>query len=255
MSKYKKALEQFERLLSIMDDLRAKCPWDKKQTIASLRHLTLEEVYELSEAIIREDDQELKKELGDIFLHLVFYSKIASEQMGFDVADVLENICEKLIHRHPHIYGDVSVASEDDVKANWEKLKLKEGKKSVLDGVPSSLPALVKAYRIQEKVKGVGFEFENSEQTEAKVWEEIREFMDEDNPLKKAEEFGDVLFSLVNYARLLGINPEDALAKTNEKFIQRFKKMEALALERGLVFHELPLSEQDKLWEEAKLIP
>ncbi|MBA5629434.1 nucleoside triphosphate pyrophosphohydrolase [Moheibacter lacus] len=254
MNSRKDKLEAFNRLLDIMDDLREKCPWDKKQTLESLRILTIEEMYELSDAILEKDTDEIKKELGDLFLHLIFYSKIASETNDFDVADVLNGISEKLIHRHPHIYGDVEVANEEEVKQNWEKLKLKEGKKSVLEGVPKSLPAMVKAYRIQEKVKGVGFEFENSEDTWAKVQEEINEFKAETEATKREQEFGDVLFSLINYARFTGINPEDALERTNKKFISRFQKIEDLAKQQGKNIAELSLKEQDELWEKAKLI-
>mgnify|MGYP001091637568 FL=1 len=254
MNSRKKQLKAFNRLLDIMDDLREKCPWDKKQTMKSLRYLTIEEVYELSDAILENDKTEIMKELGDLFLHLVFYSKIASETNDFDVADVLDSVCEKLIYRHPHIYGDVKVANEEEVKQNWEKLKLKEGKKSVLSGVPNSLPAVVKAYRIQEKVKGVGFEFENSDDTWAKVQEEINEFKAETDQNKREQEFGDVLFSLINYARFTGINPEDALEKTNKKFINRFQQIEKLAKEEGKNISELSLKEQDELWEKAKLI-
>lgn len=245
-------LKAFQRLLDIMDDLREKCPWDKKQTIESLRYLTIEEMYELSDAIMENDKTEIMKELGDLFLHLVFYSKIASETNDFDVADVLNSVSEKLIYRHPHIYGDVEVANEDEVKENWEKLKLKEGKRSVLGGVPKSLPAMVKAYRIQEKVKGVGFEFENSDDTWAKVQEEIEEFKAETDESKREQEFGDVLFSLINYARFTGINPEDALERTNKKFISRFQRIEELAKEQGKSIAELSLEEQDALWEKAK---
>lgn len=245
-------LKAFNRLLDVMDDLREKCPWDKKQTMDSLRYLTIEEMYELSDAILEKDMPEIKKELGDVFLHLVFYSKIASETQDFDIADVLNEICEKLIFRHPHIYGDVEVADEAEVKRNWEKLKLKEGKKSVLEGVPSSLPAMVKAYRIQEKVKGVGFEFANSDDTWAKVKEEIMEFEQESDPEKREQELGDVFFSLINYARFTGINPEDALERTNKKFISRFQQIEELALQQGKNISELSLEEQDELWEKAK---
>lgn len=252
MNSRKKQLKAFNRLLDIMDDLREKCPWDKKQTMKSLRYLTIEEVYELSDAILENDKTEIMKELGDLFLHLVFYSKIASETNDFDVADVLDSVCEKLIYRHPHIYGDVKVANEEEVKQNWEKLKLKEGKKSVLSGVPNSLPAVVKAYRIQEKVKGVGFEFENSDDTWAKVQEEINEFKAETDQNKREEEFGDVLFSLINYARFTGINPEDALEKTNKKFINRFQQIEELAEKQGKNISELTLEEQNQLWEQAK---
>ncbi len=245
-------LEAFGRLLDIMDDLREKCPWDKKQTLDSLRHLTIEETYELSDAILAKDLPEVKKELGDLFLHLVFYSKIGDELGAFDVADVLNGICEKLIHRHPHIYGDVKVEDEEEVKRNWEKLKLKEGKKSVLEGVPNSMPALLKAYRMQEKAKGVGFEFKNAEDTWAKVQEEIQEFQQETDPEKQLDEMGDVFFALINYARFIGINPEDALEKTNKKFLHRFQKMEQLAKEKGQNFAELLLEEQDELWNLAK---
>lgn len=254
MNSRKKQLEAFQRLLDIMDDLREKCPWDRKQTMESLRYLTIEEMYELSDAILEKDTEEIMKELGDLFLHLVFYSKIASETQDFDVADVLNAICEKLIHRHPHIYGDVEVTNEEEVKRNWEKLKLKEGKKSVLEGVPKSLPAMVKAYRIQEKVKGVGFEFTNSEDTWAKVQEEIEEFKAETEPNKREQEFGDVLFSMINYARFTGINPEDALEKTNKKFIFRFQQIEAMAEAQGKNIADLSLEEQDVLWEKAKKI-
>jgi XTP/dITP diphosphohydrolase len=251
-------LQAFERLLNIMDDLRAKCPWDQKQTFESLRHLTIEEVYELSDAILKSDKDEIKKELGDIFLHLVFYAKLGSENNNFDVTDVLNSICEKLIQRHPHIYGDVQVDSEEQVKQNWEKLKLKEGKKSVLEGVPQSLPALVKAYRIQEKAKGVGFDWERKEQVWEKVEEELQEFratygVDEVLNKEEAEaEFGDVLFSLINYARFLNINPEDALEKTNIKFIKRFTYLESKAKEKGLNLAEMSLAEMDVFWNEAK---
>lgn len=252
MNSREKQLKAFNRLLDIMDDLREKCPWDKKQTMESLRYLTIEEMYELSDAILENDKTEIMKELGDLFLHLVFYSKIASETNDFDVADVLNSVCEKLIYRHPHIYGDVKVANEEEVKQNWEKLKLKEGKKSVLSGVPNSLPAVVKAYRIQEKVKGVGFEFENSEDTWAKVQEEIDEFKAETDQNKREEEFGDVLFSLINYARFTEINPEDALERTNKKFINRFQQIEELAEKQGKNISELTLEEQNRLWEQAK---
>lgn len=252
MNSREEQLKAFNRLLDIMDDLREKCPWDRKQTMDSLRYLTIEEMYELSDAILEKNKKEIMKELGDLFLHLVFYAKIASETQDFDVADVLNGICEKLIYRHPHIYGDVNVADEEEVKQNWEKLKLKEGKKSVLEGVPPSLPAMVKAFRIQEKVKGVGFEFENSADTWAKVKEEISEFEKESDAEKREQEFGDVLFSLINYARFTGINPEDALERTNKKFISRFKKIEELALEEGKNISELSLQEQDELWEKAK---
>ena len=248
-------LQSFGRLLDIMDDLRAKCPWDMKQTMQSLRHLTIEETYELGDAILDNDLQEVKKELGDVLLHIVFYSKIGSESKTFDIADVCNEICEKLIHRHPHIYGDVIVEDEEDVKRNWEKLKLKEGKKSVLEGVPKSLPALVKASRIQDKVKGVGFDWEEPEQVWEKVQEELQEFRDEievGNQEKMEAEFGDVLFSMINYARFLKINPEDALERTNKKFIKRFQYLESKADELGKSLSDMSLAKMDVFWEEAK---
>lgn len=244
-------------MLGIMDELRAKCPWDQKQTFESLRHLTIEETYELGDAILEANPQEIKKELGDLLLHIVFYAKIGSETQAFDIADVAHEICEKLIHRHPHIYGDVSVADEAEVKRNWEKLKLKEGKTSVLEGVPKSLPALVKASRIQDKAKGVGFDWEKPEQVWEKVSEEIGEFRTEvsrGDHLKMEEEFGDVLFSLVNYARFLNINPEDALERTNKKFIKRFTHLEKRAAEIGKPLSEMTLSEMDVFWNEAKTL-
>lgn len=248
-------LQAFERLLGIMDDLREKCPWDKKQTLQSLRHLTIEETYELGDAILDNNLQEVKKELGDLLLHIVFYAKIGSESNAFDMADVCNEICEKLIFRHPHIYGDVVVKDEEEVKQNWEKLKLKEGKKSVLEGVPIGLPALVKASRIQDKVKGVGFDWEESHQVWDKVQEEIQEFQDE---VKKGDqdkmeaEFGDVLFSMINYARFLKINPEDALERTNKKFIKRFQYLESKAGELGKPLSDMTLAEMDVFWNEAK---
>lgn len=252
----------FERLLSIMNDLRANCPWDIKQTMESLRHLTIEETYELSDAVLEGNMQEIKKELGDMMLHLVFYTKIASETGQFDIVDVLNGICEKLIHRHPHIYSHVEVKNEEDVKRNWEQLKLKEGNKSVLAGVPSSLPALVKASRIQEKARGVGFDWEEKSQVWDKVEEEMREFRDEfnaaDNKVidhEKAEgEFGDLLFSLINYARFIDINPENALEKTNKKFIKRFQYLESKAQQLGKQLRDMTLAEMDIFWEEAKKI-
>ena len=248
-------LQAFLRLLDIMDDLREKCPWDKKQTIDSLRHLTIEETYELADAILSGDMQSLKGEIGDLFLHLVFYSRIASEQGHFDVTEVLNAICDKLIYRHPHIYGDVKADSEEEVKANWEKLKLKEGKKSVLEGVPVSLPALVKAQRIQDKVKGVGFDWSDVRDVRAKVTEELEE-LDEAIAMGKMElmqdEFGDVLFSLVNYGRFLGLNPEDALEHTNRKFRARFMLMEALILNEDKDISTMMLPELDVYWEKAK---
>jgi XTP/dITP diphosphohydrolase len=249
-------LVAFERLLNIMDDLREKCPWDKKQTMQSLRHLTIEETYELTDAIIENDLDEVKKELGDLMLHLVFYSKIASETNTFDITDVLNSICEKLIHRHPHIYGEVKVANEQEVKENWEKLKLKEGKKSVLEGVPSSLPALIKAVRIQDKAKGIGFDWENKEQVWEKVNEEIEEFQTEikADSNKVENEFGDVLFSLINYGRFLNLNPEDALEKTNKKFIKRFQFLEFQSKNDGKILSEMSLEEMDVYWNKAKNI-
>ncbi|MCA4781794.1 nucleoside triphosphate pyrophosphohydrolase [Empedobacter falsenii] len=253
MNTRKDQLRAFERLLDIMDELREKCPWDRKQTMETLRTLSIEEIYELSDAIIEKDSDEIKKELGDVFLHLVFYSKIASEQQNFDVADVLNGICDKLIHRHPHIYGDVEANTEEKVLQNWEQIKLKEGNKSVLSGVPTSLPAMVKAYRIQDKVKGVGFEFENSEQVFDKIVEEINEFKNEENPLDKEMEFGDILFSLINYGRFNGINSEDALERSNKKFIRRFQKLEEIAKENNQNIADLTISELENLWNLAKI--
>ena len=252
MNTKEQKLDAFGRLLDIMDDLREKCPWDKKQDLQSLRHLTLEEVYELSDAILNEDLQEIKKELGDVLLHLIFYAKIGSEKNSFDIADVINSLNEKLIFRHPHIYGDITVKDEEEVKQNWEKLKLKEGNKSILSGVPKGLPSLVKAYRIQDKVKGIGFEFHDAEDAWKKVDEELVEFHAETDLDKKEQELGDVFFSLINYARISGINPDSALERTNLKFINRFQKMENLALEKNLKLENLSLQEMDLLWEEAK---
>lgn len=247
-------LEAFSRLLDIMDDLREKCPWDQKQTLQSLRHLTLEEVYELSDAILKEDLQEIKKELGDVLLHLVFYAKIGSEKESFDIADVINSLNEKLIFRHPHIYGDAVAEDEETVKQNWEKLKLKEGNQSVLSGVPNGLPPVIKAYRIQDKVKGIGFEFPDADSAWEKVNEELEEFRQEKDIDKKELEFGDVLFSLINYSRQIGINADSALEKTNLKFIKRFQKIETLAKDKGLKLEDLSLAEMDELWEMAKNI-
>lgn len=247
--------QAFERLLLIMEDLRAQCPWDKKQTMQTLRHLTIEEVYELADAIMDNEIQEVKKELGDILLHMVFYAKIASESNHFDIADVLNSICEKLIHRHPHIYADVKVQDATEVSQNWEKLKLKEGNKSVLGGVPSSLPALIKAMRIQEKARAVGFDWENEKQVFEKVEEELGEFKTElanGNSEKAEDEFGDLLFALVNFARFKNINPEEALERTNKKFIRRFQFMEERLKEKELSFDQLSLTEMDVYWNEAK---
>ena len=255
MNTRQQQLEAFNRLLDIMDDLREKCPWDRKQTLQSLRHLTIEETYELGDAILDNDLQEVKKELGDILLHIVFYAKIGSETNDFDIADVANEICEKLIHRHPHIYGDVKVENEEEVKQNWEKLKLKEGKKSVLEGVPKSLPALVKASRIQDKAKGVGFDWEEPEQVWEKVQEELQELHDEvqgSDQDKIESEFGDVLFSIINYARFLNVNPEDALERTNKKFIKRFTYLESKAGEMGKSLADMTLAEMDVFWNEAK---
>jgi XTP/dITP diphosphohydrolase len=248
-------LDAFARLLSVMEDLRAGCPWDQKQTWESLRHLTIEEVYELGDAILDSDHEEVKKEIGDIFLHLVFYAKIGEEKGCFDVADVLHSICEKLIFRHPHIYGDVSVKDEDEVKANWEKLKLKEGKKSVLEGVPKSLPAMVKAQRIQEKARGVGFDWDNESQVWEKVVEEMNEFKlacDELDEKEQMAELGDVLFSVINYARFKNLNPEEALERTNKKFISRFQYLEECINRDGKNWEKMNLSEMDVYWDEAK---
>jgi mazG family protein len=250
-----KRLEAFQRLLNIMDDLRAQCPWDKKQTMQSLRHLTIEETYELGDAILDNDLQEVKKELGDLLLHIVFYAKIGSETGDFDIADVANGVCEKLIIRHPHIYGDVKVDNEEDVKRNWEKIKLKEGNKSVLGGVPKSLPALVKASRIQDKAAGVGFDWDNIDDVFAKVKEEIEELHAEVKAQKHTAieaEFGDVLFSLINYARFLKVNPEDALERTNKKFITRFQYLEHKAAESGKSLRDMTLAEMETYWQEAK---
>lgn len=248
-------LAAFDRLLTIMDELRARCPWDQKQTMESLRHLTIEETYELGDAILEQDMDEIRKELGDLLLHIVFYAKIASETRDFDMGDVAHDICEKLIRRHPHIYGDTQVQGEEEVKANWEKIKLGEGKKSVLEGVPASLPALVKANRIQEKVAGVGFDWEEPGQVLQKVREELGELeeaLSGSSPEKVESEMGDVFFSLVNYARFLGINPENALERTNKKFIFRFMFLESRARETGKKLSEMTLAEMDRHWEAAK---
>lgn len=259
----KAKLEAFDRLLTIMDELRENCPWDKKQTMETLRHLTIEETYELSDAIIENDMEEVRKELGDLMLHNVFYARIASERKEFDVADVLNGVCDKLIVRHPHIYGDVVAEDEQTVKENWEKIKLKEkGNKntSVLGGVPASLPALVKAMRIQEKARGVGFDWEKKEQVWQKVEEEMNEFKNEfnvenDAPIhreKAQQEFGDLLFSLINYARFIDINPEEALERTNKKFIKRFQYLESESAKDGKSIADMTLAEMDQYWERAK---
>jgi XTP/dITP diphosphohydrolase len=258
--RYPQAAEAFDRLLCMMDDLREKCPWDKKQTMDTLRHLTIEETYELSEAVLQGDLNEVKKEVGDLFLHLVFYAKIGSEQGAFDVTDSLNSLCEKLISRHPHIYGDVVADTEEQVKANWETLKLKEGNKSVLGGVPNSLPALVKAMRIQEKARGAGFDWEEKEQVWEKVEEELGEFKETfvGKDLTEADrneaegELGDLMFSLVNFARFIDLNPETAVERTNRKFIKRFQHLEKRAAEIGKALSEMTLAEMDVYWEEAK---
>ena len=257
MNSRKDQLKAFDRLLTIMDELRSQCPWDKKQTFESLRHLTIEETYELGDAILDNDLQEIKKELGDVLLHIVFYAKIGSESNDFDIADVCNSICDKLIDRHPHIYGDVEVENEEQVKHNWEKLKLKEGKTSVLEGVPNSLPALVKSNRIQDKVAGVGFDWEKPEQVWEKVEEELREFQEEikkGNKDKIESEFGDVMFSMVNYARFLNINPENALERTNKKFSKRFKYLESKAKGLDKELKDMTLEEMNIFWEEAKTL-
>ena len=255
MSNRADQLEAFDRLLTIMDELREKCPWDQKQTMETLRPLTIEETYELGDAILDKDLKEVKNELGDLLLHIVFYAKIGSETNDFDISDVINSICEKLIHRHPHIYSDVEVKDEKEVKQNWENLKLKEGKTSVLEGVPKSLPALVKASRIQEKVAGVGFDWEHPDQVWEKVEEEIGELKAEihnKNQDATENEFGDVLFSLINYARFLKINPENALERTNKKFIKRFQYLESKAKTLQKSLSEMTLAEMDVYWEEAK---
>ena len=257
MNSRKQQLQAFDRLLTIMDELRAQCPWDKKQTMQTLRHLTIEETYELGDAILDDDLEEVKKELGDVLLHIVFYSKIGSETKNFDIADVCNTICDKLINRHPHIYGDVKVKDEEDVKRNWENIKLKEGKKSVLEGVPNGLPSLVKANRIQDKVAGVGFDWEKPEQVWEKVQEELSEFQDEvaaGDKNQMESEFGDVMFSMVNYARFLEINPENALERTNKKFMARFQYLEKKAKHIGKSLKEMTLEEMDVFWEEAKRV-
>jgi len=255
MNSRKEQLEAIDRLLTIMDELREQCPWDKKQTMQSLRHLTIEETYELGDAILDNDLNEVKMELGDVLLHIIFYAKIGSETNDFDIADVANAICDKLVNRHPHIYGDVKVIDAEDVKRNWEQIKLKEGKKSVLEGVPKSLPALVKANRIQDKVSGVGFDWEEPQQVFEKVQEELGELQVEvaaGNKEKIEAEFGDVLFSMINYARFLGVNPENALECTNKKFIKRFQYLETKAKESGKEMNDMSLEEMDVYWNEAK---
>ncbi len=252
----KEKLEAFDRMLTIMDELRLNCPWDKKQTYESLSYLTIEEVYELNDAIIEKDINELKKEIGDVFLHLLFYSKIASEEKKFDIKDVLDSLAEKMIRRHPHIYGDETVESEEEVKANWEKIKLKEGSlekpKKLFDGVPKSLPAMVKAVRIQQKARGVGFDWDEKEQVWDKVQEELQEFKEAPTKEEREKEFGDVLFSMINYARFVDIDPEQALEKTNKKFVRRFTNMEEAIQDDGKNLSEMNLEEMDKYWNTAK---
>lgn len=256
MANLEEKKEAFARLLIIMDELRENCPWDKKQTFESLRILTIEETYELADAIIDADKNEIKKELGDLMLHLVFYSRIASETNAFDIADVLHSVCDKLIERHPHIYGDVKVKNEEEVKANWEKIKLKTGNKSVLEGVPISLPSMVKAMRIQEKARGVGFDWDHADQ----VWDKVKEEMEElkvevDAKTDKIEdEMGDLLFAVINYARFIGVNPEDALERTNKKFIKRFQYLETESAKDGKKMGEMSLEEMDVYWNRAKKI-
>lgn len=255
MNSREQQLQAFGRLLDIMDELRSKCPWDQKQTFESLRHLTIEETYELGEAILNNDLQEIKKELGDVLLHIVFYAKIGSETNDFDIADVANSISEKLIYRHPHIYSDVQVKDEEEVQQNWEKLKLKEGKSSVLEGVPKSLPSMVKANRIQDKVAGVGFDWEKPEQVWEKVQEELSELnieIEKGNIDNIEAEFGDVLFSMINYARFINVNPENALERTNKKFISRFQFLETEAKKLGKDLHDMPLAEMDVFWNKAK---
>jgi XTP/dITP diphosphohydrolase len=255
MNSRKDQLVAFNRLLDIMDELREKCPWDKKQTLESLRNLTIEETYELADAILDNDLQEVKKELGDVLLHIVFYAKIGSEKKAFDIADVANSISDKLISRHPHIYGDVVAETEEEVKRNWEQLKLKEGNSSVLEGVPKGLPALVKANRIQDKVAGVGFDWEEPQQVWEKVQEELNELNEEikqDHKENIEKEFGDVLFSMINYARFIGVNPENALEKTNRKFINRFQYLEAEAKKEGKELSDMSLTEMDVYWEKSK---
>jgi len=255
MTNRDKQLQAIDRLLTIMDELREKCPWDRKQTFESLRYLTIEETYELSESLLGGDHDEIKSELGDLLLHVVFYAKIGSEQSSFDIADVANRICEKLIERHPHVFGDVVANTDEEVKQNWEKIKLKEDNKGVLSGVPASLPPLVKAYRMQEKAAGVGFDWQHIDGVVQKIEEEVREFYYEVNQKsqKRAEEeFGDLLFSLVNYARFIGINPDDALSNANQKFRKRFEKMESKISDRQIEMNQLDLDKWEKLWQEVK---
>ena len=251
----KNKTKSFARLLKIMDQLRKECPWDKKQTLESLRYLTIEETYELSDAILAKDMDEIKNELGDLLLHIVFYSRIASETNDFDISDVINGVCDKLVHRHPHIYGDIEVKDELEVKNNWEKLKMQEGKKSVLEGVPNSLPAIIKSFRIQEKVRGIGFDWDNKKQVWNKVIEELEELQNEvkNGDTDRIEsEFGDLFFSLINYARFINVNPEDALERTNKRFIKRFKIMEKLVEDEKLKLEHMTLNEMGIYWNKAK---
>ena len=252
-----KKIKAFARLLKIMDELREQCPWDKKQTLESLRYLTIEEMYELSDAILDNNMEEIKKELGDLLLHIVFYARIASETNDFDISDIINSVCDKLIHRHPHIYGDVKVKDEVEVKKNWEKLKMKEGKKSVLEGVPKSLPAIVKSFRIQEKVRGIGFDWDNKTQVWDKVLEELEELKAEvkkENKNRIESEFGDLLFALTNYSRFIDVNPEDALERTNKRFIKRFQIMEKLIKKENISLDQMNLEQMDVYWDQAKEI-
>lgn len=255
-SKREEKLQSFDRLLTIMDELRINCPWDKKQTWETLRHLTVEEVYELSDAIIKNDVDEVRKEIGDIMLHLVFYSKIAEEKFGFNIADVINGECEKMIHRHPHIYGDTTVTDEEEVKRNWEALKKKEKgtSQTTLGGVPNSLPPLVKAIRIQSKARGAGFDWDEKEQVWEKVLEELQEFREAKTKADQTDELGDVFFSLVNYARFIDIDPEEALERTNQKFVRRFNMMEALILQDGKKMQNMTLEEMDTYWDKVKVL-
>ena len=253
----KNKTKAFTRLLTIMDELREQCPWDKKQTLESLRYLTIEEMYELSDAILDNDLEEIKRELGDLMLHIVFYARIASETNDFDIADVINSVCDKLVHRHPHIYGDVKVKDEVEVKKNWEKLKMKEGKKSVLEGVPKSLPAIVKSFRIQEKVRGIGFDWDNKTQVWDKVLEELEELkveVEKGDKNRIESEFGDLLFSLTNYSRFIDVNPEDALERTNKRFIKRFQIMEKLIKKENISLDQMNLEQMDVYWNQAKEI-
>lgn len=250
-------LAAVDRLLTIMDELREQCPWDRKQTMETLRPLTIEETYELGDAILDGDLDEVKKELGDVLLHIVFYAKIGSEKAAFDLADVAHAVCDKLVHRHPHIYGDVEVKDSEEVKRNWEQIKLKEGKKSVLEGVPRSLPALVKSTRIQEKAAGVGFDWKEKERVWDKIeeeWAELREVSDSGPAERIEEEYGDILFSMVNFARFIDVNPENALERTNQKFIRRFQFIEGKARETGRSLQDMSLEEMESYWQQAKRV-